>query len=416
MRLTIINQFFVPDISPTANLCASLARHRTRRGDEVTVVTSRSQYVSSVGSTEDTNAEDSEVTVHRIRTPRLGKRTLLRRLLEYAVFYAGAAWRMLRLPRQDVIVSLTTPPFIAWTAVLHRLLHPRCTIVLWNMDCYPDLPERMGLLRPGGVVSRLMGWANRALFRRLDSVVCLDQAMVELLERRYVGPRSRLATYVIPNWEEGGHFPARTSAPTRGDRFVVLYLGNTGVGHDFRTILEAAQRLRDEPIEFRFVGGGSRWPAIEEARREQGLQNVSMRSYVPKEETPGLLAEADCALITLRDLALGVMSPSKLHANLAAGLPVLYVGPAGSNVDEAVSRYDCGASLRNGDVDGVTAFLREAATNAGRAAQMRDNSRRAFEESYCGDRTLPLFDHVIEGRRGEFPSRDATPDSVQQVG
>ena len=32
------------------------------------------------------------------------------------------------------------------------------------------------------------------------------------------------------------------------------------------------------------------------------------------------------------------MSPSKLHANLAAGLPVLYVGPEGSNVDEAIKR------------------------------------------------------------------------------
>ena len=42
------------------------------------------------------------------------------------------------------------------------------------------------------------------------------------------------------------------------------------------------------------------------------------------------------ALITLDERSIGVMSPSKLHANLAAGLPVVYVGPQGSNVDEAI--------------------------------------------------------------------------------
>ena len=41
MRLTILNQFYRPDISPTAHLSASLADHRAKAGDVVTVVTSR---------------------------------------------------------------------------------------------------------------------------------------------------------------------------------------------------------------------------------------------------------------------------------------------------------------------------------------------------------------------------------------
>ena len=39
MRLTLLNQFYTPDISPTAHLCASLAEHRAAKGDDVTVVT-----------------------------------------------------------------------------------------------------------------------------------------------------------------------------------------------------------------------------------------------------------------------------------------------------------------------------------------------------------------------------------------
>src|SRR6185436_1265307 len=45
LRLTVLNQFYVPDISPTAHLAASLAEHRARAGDRVTVVTSQGGYV-----------------------------------------------------------------------------------------------------------------------------------------------------------------------------------------------------------------------------------------------------------------------------------------------------------------------------------------------------------------------------------
>ena len=82
------------------------------------------------------------------------------------------------------------------------------------------------------------------------------------------------------------------------------------------------------------------------------------------------------------------MSPSKLHANLAAGLPVLYVGPAGSNVDEAITPHDAGRSLREGDVDG-----RGARPSASCAADPTAPAPgpAAFEAAYCDAATLPAL-------------------------
>jgi hypothetical protein len=108
------------------------------------------------------------------------------------------------------------------------------------------------------------------------------------------------------------------------------------------------------------------------------------------------MAAADAALITLRDEALGVMSPSKLHSNLAMGLPILYVGPAESNVDEAVTRFGCGASFRNGDVDGLVGFIRRLAANPERHQHMRRAARQGFEQAYCDQSTLPRFDALFD--------------------
>jgi len=401
MRVTIVNQFYAPDISPTAHLASSLAEDRAARGDEVTVVASLGGYVPT--SAQAQAEHEANPSVHRLWTPRFGKGTILKRCLDYLCFYLGCAWRLVTMPRQDVIISLTTPPYIAWTAVLHRLFHPTAKIVLWNMDCYPDAAERLGVMKKGGLMSRAMRWLNRRLFSRLDHLVTLDTAMSDLLLSQYAVKPEELPVTVIPNWEKASMFPAGADpgawAPAAGyglkDRFTVVYLGNTGYGHEFDTVLDAAKLLEGEAVTFLFVGGGQRWEEIREGAAARGLENVILHGYVPKEETPAVMGAADGALITLRDLSLGVMSPSKMHANLAAGLPILYVGPERSNVDDGIRRFGCGVSLREGDADGVAGFIRESMTDAAAHRDRRERARRAFDEAYNDGATLPAFDGVL---------------------
>ncbi len=402
MRITIINQFYVPDISPTAHLSASLAEHLAEQGHEVTVVTSRGGYVAA--SQDGQTAADANPRVYRVWTPKLGKGNILKRCIDYATFYLLAFWRMLRLPRQDVVISLTTPPYIAWAGAMHKMLHRRTKLIMWNMDCYPDAAERLGALKPNGIAAKFMRFMNRRLFRRLDHLICLDTAMVDLLISQY-GPKNReLPTTVIPNWEKAAMFPVNeTPEPWPhveslglDGQFVVLYLGNTGYGHMFEPAIEAAKQLRDEPVKFLFVGGGSRWAQLEQAKADDQLENVILHGYVPKEETPSVMAAASCALITLREISLGVMSPSKMHANLAAGLPVLYIGPTTSNVDDAIVNYGCGISVREDDVAGVVDFIRAMMADAESHATLRSKARKAFDEAYCDVRTLPQFDTVLK--------------------
>lgn len=402
MRLLLLNQFYAPDISPTAQLAASLARHRAARGDQVTVVASAGNYAEH--GKVSTGAEPG-VTVHRVWTPQLGKGTVLRRCADYGVFYLGALARLARLPEQDVIVSLTTPPYIAWAAIAHKRLHPRARVVLWNMDCYPEAAERLGKLTPGGPVAGAMRSLNRSLFRQLDHLISLDGAMDTLLMSQYAPTARRLPSSVIPNWEPLEFYAAGSRPPPWSglerhgisDRFVVLYLGNMGQGHEFATVLDAADALRREPVSFLFVGGGGRQREVKSDAERRGLTNVVVTDYVPRDELKSVLAGAGCTLISLRDDCLGVMSPSKLHANLAMGVPVLFIGPRGCNVDEAVERYECGVSLRVGDVAGVVHFVREGLANTSRFQTYGPRARAAFEAAYCDARVLPRFDAVLDG-------------------
>src|SRR5690606_10968024 len=185
--------------------------------------------------------------VLRVWTPGLGKANNLKRMIDYGCFYLFAAFKLLTLPRQDVIITLTTPPFISWCALLHKRLHGRKTrLILWNMDCYPDVAERANVIKPGGLLARFLHGRNRAVFRNLDHLICLDEAMARLLCTNYASANPDLPLTIIPNWEEASFFPKDASyEPWEGrttlnldSRFTVLYLGNMGYGHDFRTVLD----------------------------------------------------------------------------------------------------------------------------------------------------------------------------------
>ena len=224
MRITLINQYYVPDISPTAQLSGSLAEGLATLGHEVTIVASRGGYVAPAKGAG--SAGEKQDTVRRCTASgllQLGKKASSSRRIDYICFYLFASLRMVRLPAQDVIISLTTPPYIAWTGVFHRLLHPRARLVLWNMDCYPDAAELAGVIKKNGAgKSSWMRAMNRALFSRLDHLICLDVAMRDLLVPQY-GPKNReLPVSVVPNWERLAAFPAEGPGKAgleKGSRF-----------------------------------------------------------------------------------------------------------------------------------------------------------------------------------------------------
>ncbi len=398
MRLCLLNQFYAPDISPTAQLATSLIEHRAARGDECTVVCGSGGYADA----EDARPLDPSVRVRRVWAPGLGRSSVVARGWTYTTYVLAALWTLLRMPRQDVVIAMTTPPFVYLVAMAHKLRRRDTRVILWSMDVYPEVAERLRAVSERNWLSRLLRRVNAWALPKLDSVVVLDGAMADLLVAAGAPPDR---VHIIPNWERAELYRDDVTERWGGydelglrDRFVVLYLGNIGLGHRFDTVIAAAERLRDDDVTFLFVGGGPR--RAELAAATEHLPHVVLHTYVDKDVTPAVLAGADTSLICLEDRALGVMSPSKLHGSLGMGLPITYVGPAGSNIAEAITAFDCGVSVRHGDVDHLVDAIRTWRDDPDRRVRVAANARRAFEEAYCDAATLPRWDELLEGAGG----------------
>lgn len=238
-------------------------------------------------------------------------------------------------------------------------------------------------------------------------MVAVDAAMLDRVRTGYARDGAPEGS-VIPTWEPIALFPEAASPerwtgyeePDLAGRFIVLHLGNLGFGHRTDTIARTAAAFADEDVTFLFVGGGARFAELADEARRQGVRNIRFRGYVPKDLTPAVLAGADAALISLDDRSIGIMSPSKMNGSLAMGVPVLYAGPEGTNVDEAITTYDCGFSLRQGDVAGLVAAIRRLRSDPALGAQLSRNARRAFLESHSDRSALPRFDALLDELTG----------------
>jgi colanic acid biosynthesis glycosyl transferase WcaI len=402
MRICLVNQFYAPDESPTAQLAASLCEYFAARGDTVTVLTSAGAYA---GSGRIADQQPVGVSVRHLWTPAFGKKRLIGRLLDYLSFYLSAAWQAVRLPQQDVFIAMTTPPFIALTGVLHQTRHPKAKLVWWVMDCYPEVAEMAGMLRPTSLPSRMMRAVNRWIVRRSSAVVSLDGAMQSLLAS-YTRNSAQAPTFrVIANWERQAAFPTGQSYPTwpraaelgLDGRLKLVYLGNMGVGHEFDTLIAAAIEMERQqiPVSVVLIGGGGRKAELQAAQQQHQLRHLHVLDYVPKAETAAVMASFDLALITLHEAAAGLISPSKMHSNLAQALPIVYIGPPASNVDAAIHKHQIGFSLRNGDVAGLVDCLRQLAANPAALEPLQDRARAAFDAEFNDRAAHQAFDQLL---------------------
>ena len=383
MRILAINQFYHPDHAATSQLLTQLCEDLVAAGDEVTVIASRGAYLGGGGLP--ARETVSGVEVVRAWATSLGKGSITRRLGDYGSFWVSAVASAVAQRRPDVIVALTTPPMIAAGAAAVAAARG-VPLVAWVQDVYPEVAVAFGVFPAQSPIARGFGLLARATHARSRFSVALSDGMAARLETQ--GQR-RERIRVIQNWSDGEALrplpqAARAFRAEHGleGRFVAMYSGNIGVGHDVETLVAAARRLDGSrpDVRFVFVGEGGR---REEAERlARGLGNVRFLPHQPYESLAASLSAADVHLASLRTGLEGLLVPSKLYGVLAVGRPLFYVGPPACELARVIDRHDVGWAGRPGDASGLAEAIVRAANDPARVAAQGARARAVFLDCY----------------------------------
>ncbi|MBV9749924.1 MAG: glycosyltransferase family 4 protein [Acetobacteraceae bacterium] len=385
MRIILANRFLYPDEVATSRMMSSLAFGLAARGHAVDAVASRQRHD---GGAEFTPRETvNSVRFHRVATARFGGARLMGRAADYLTYHLSAGWRIWRLAKPgDVVIVGTDPPLFSVTAAL-ALAGTRASLVNWMLDLFPEAAIRLGLLRPGSPLSRLLCRLRDMSLRRARLNVAPIERMAELLMARGISPESIV---VMHQWSDGGAIqpinPAENALRREWglqDKFVVGYSGNFGRVHEFGTMLAAAERLRDRAdIAFLFVGGGQRHAWVEAEIRRRNLTNVLMKPLQPRERLGNTLCAADAHLVSLIPELEPCSVPSKFYGILAAGRPTLFVGDPDGEIARVIARTGCGAAVRIGEDAVLAAHILNLAGSAAQRAQMGTAARRTFDAEF----------------------------------
>jgi glycosyltransferase involved in cell wall biosynthesis len=396
VRVIILNQFFYPDHSATSQLMTDLAESLVERGVEVTALAGRGRYN---GGEKLKRSEDYKgVRIERAWATSFGKRNVIARVSDYLSFYLGASWRLMRLPRHDIVMALTTPPLIGLIAlVIGRLRGQR--VVSLVQDIYPDVAVSLGALRERSLATRLLNRISRLTLRRSDRIVVLGECMRQKIIAKVSDLDAATRIDVIHNWADGeeitplnGEENSFASTQNLAGKFVVLFSGNLGRVNEFQTVLEAASALRDRAgILFLFIGEGAKASEIEGYKKAHNLDNIRMLPYQPRENLKYSLSAGHASLVTLADGLAGLSVPSKTYGILAAGRPIIFVGDTNSSTARIVEENNCGAVVSSGDSNGLAHIITDWSSNEETISRLNIAARAAFDEHFDRKRAVKAY-------------------------
>lgn len=404
-RLLILTLIFPPDGVSTSQLLGEIAQDLHSTEFQVSVLTTsphynvdheaqRSQPISWNWHRLTGTSEFHGIRVTHIRMTKKAS-SRVARATQWAWFHiASLIVGASRRRGIDVILTVSPPPTIALVAwLLNKLSGSPFVFGVWEL--YPEILVKLGKLKSGSILHRLLQVVERQTYRGADAITVLHFPMKAAVISALPSVAQKVRT--IPTFADTEFLrPIADSSSFReayglDDKFVVGYAGNLGVSQDLTSLMRAAKLLKqDTSIVFLIAGDGSEKTRLEDMAEENGLLNVVFTGHLPYSLVPEITAACDLCVVTLAKDVSDEALPSKVYRVMACGKPILAITSQPSPLSELVTTFDIGVVASPDDPSMLVEVITSSRVSKGledagcRARQLAVEkfSRKVVMESY----------------------------------
>lgn len=331
MRILIVTQYFWPENFRINDLTSELVG----RGHEVTVLTGFPNYPEGEFYSDfvnDPKRFSNFAGARIIRIPLLPrKKGSTRLILNYLSFVLSSltigTWKLRGLPFDAIFVFQTSPITVAIPAIWFRRTK-QAPVLMWVLDLWPESVSAVGAVKSPQVM-KWIGYVTSFIYRRCDQILVQSKAFIPNI-LKYSGTIEQIRYF--PNWSEPIFQSPLEDAVTAeelepySNTFNILFAGNIGDAQDFPTILDAAEKLKEQSnIRWLIVGDGraANWVRAEIVRRDLARSIILLGRH-PLERMPSFFRGAQALLVTLKkDPIFAMTVPGKIQSYLAVGLPII---------------------------------------------------------------------------------------------
>lgn len=394
-EIKFVLQYFYPEVASTAQLMTELAESLVGNSFKVAALIGQPSYAKSDKLTR--REVYNGINIERVSSTQFDKNSSLGRLLNWFSFTCLAFLKLFFSKDRTPLFIVSTPPFLFVVGYLLNILQGRRYTCL-VYDLYPDIAERLGYIKKDSLIYKIWDSCNKSFFRRAEYIVVPSEAMKDLIDKK-IGACKNDKVKVIYNWADGAFLKPLDKkynwfSKKYGftDKLTVLYAGNIGLFHELETLIEVADKLRNNKnIQFVFIGEGGKKPKLEDMVREKQLDNVLFLPYQDKSVLPYSLTSSDISVVSLEKKLDCVAAPCKLYTSMASGQIILGLVDNNSDVARIVSRGNCGFCYEQDNVDGIIKMIEILYKNPELIRNLKANSRQCFEANFEKDKMIQQY-------------------------
>lgn len=393
-NLCVVTQYFPPDFAPTGQLIHELVSYLGNQGDSIKVFSGQPGYAYKNSESTAPPIEYQEgVHIRRTRASQLFPARIRGKLVNGLLFFFRAALHGLRHYKKDkdVILLTTAPAFLPVLGYIFNLCLGVPYVCL-IYDLYPDVAVELGVVSSKHGLVKFWNFVNGLVWHKAHRVIVLSDSM----KKRVIATHPKLETKisVIHTWcnpeqifprEKANNWFAHEHKLLK--KFTVMYSGNMGRCHDMTTIMEAAYQLRNEQIQFIFIGDGAERQTCLDLVEKWDLKNCLFLPYQDRETLPYSLTACDLSLVSIKAGMESVVAPSKFYGLLASGRPVAAICNLDSYLSKMIADANCGQSFDNGNSYGLSTFIKSLASDSQLAQTMGQAGRSYLLLNF----TLPII-------------------------
>ena len=325
---------------------------------------------------------DDCMLVHRFSMFPEGKNPILRALRYFLCalkqFNRGAFSKFSR--DCNVLFVASTPPIQGAMAALVKKFR-KIPLVYNLQDIFPDSLAGTGLAKKDGLLWKIGRKIEDFTYRNADKIVVISQDFKRNIMAKGV-PEEKIE--VIYNWvDENATIPVKEEDNElfeefgiSRDKFRVVYAGNLGNAQNIEIIIDAARKLKDNPmIEFVIFGKGGLEDEIKQTKTKEQLDNLKILPLQPYERVSKVYGLGHVCIVACKPGLGGAAMPSKTWSIMSSGRAVLANFDEGE-LKEIVEKNHCGAFTKAGDLEGFVSTIERLSQHPEQCAEMGANGRQ----------------------------------------
>lgn len=397
MKILVVCQHYWPEPFRITEICEELVA----RGHEVTAIVGLPNYPSGVVPKEYKrfrNRRQEINGVHIRRCFEVGrKNTKLGLAVNYCSYMLSACHKVLWLKRgYDVVYAYSTSPVLMSLPAAFLRCFSRKKLMIYVLDIWPACLAAMNVYE-GSPLYAFMKHVSHWVYAKADKLVYSS--------KRFQGYLKQVHSLDVPDEQYLPQFadslfdtlPLKT--PAQG--WNLVFAGNIGKVQSVETLIEAANLLRAEPINWHILGDGSNYASCMALVEKLDLVGVvTMYGRRPLSDMPAFYAMADAMLVSMKnDISVNDTLPGKVQSYMAAGKPIL--GSIAGETPYIVAQANCGLCASPEDpqafADVVHVFLSRTDQSL-----MGENAKRYYQANFTKkghmDKLEAMLQSMCEGK------------------